>query len=279
MADSNTTTDPKFVPSADSLAIVGIKVGQIRTDDALIEFVHGLAETRSLTDAQEAVAVYTARKRGHEFDWILTNLGLLQATAQRREIEGMAILRLQEVTRTVAAIRTGELGIKVVDEITSKIINLDAEGTDERIIELETLAAAKRIKQTYVTADKKELSDDAVANLIRQAKDTVVAKVEPLTAATLVQAVPSFSESHGVQRKVTKRTPEPSVSGPMTLEFHLRAALKDMRALVDAADGAPYVPTTQDFKALFDLVTYLDLSLDMSPDMVAALEIAEKAGL
>ena len=278
MADSN-TTDPKFVPAASSLTVVGMKVGDIRTDDALIAFVHGLAEQRTLTDAQEAVAVYTARKRGHEFDWILTNLGLSQATAQRREIEGMGILRLQDVTRTVAAIRTGELGIKVVDEITSRPISLDADGTDERIIALETLAVGKRIKATYVTADKKDLSDEAVAGLLRQAQSTVEAKVEPLTAATLLQAVPSFSEDHGVIRKVQKRTPEPSVSGPMTLEFHLRAALKDMRALVDAADGAPYVPTTQDFKALFDLVTYLDLSLDMSPDMVAALEIAEKAGL
>lgn len=275
----NTTTDPKFVPAASSLEVVGMKVSQIRTDDALIAFVHGLAETRTLTDAQEAVAVYVARKRGHEFDWILTNLGIEERTAKRREIEGMAILRIGEITRTVSAIRTGELGIKAVDEITSVPCSLSDDGTDERILALETMAAAKRIKANYVTADKKELSDETVANMVRQAKDIVAAKVEPLTAATLVAAVPVISEDHGAERKVTKRAAQTdSASGPMGLEFHLRAALRDMKKLAEAAEAA-YVPTTQDYKALFDLVTYLDLSLDMSPELVHALEVAEKAGL
>lgn len=272
------TTDPKFVPAAASLEVVGMKVGQIRTDDALIAFVQDLAQTRTLTDAQEAVAVYVARKRGHEFDWILTNLGIEERTAKRREIEGMAILRVQEITRTVSAIRTGELGIKVVDEITSKVLSYDAHGTDERIIALETMAAAKAIKSRYQTPDKKELSDDTVAAIVRQAADVVTAKVEPLTAATLVAAVPVISEDHGVERKVAKREPQTSASGPMGLEFHLRAALRDMKKLAEAAE-APYAPTTQDYKALFDLVTFLDLALDMSEDMARALEVAEKAGL
>lgn len=274
----NTTTDPKFIPAAASLEVVGMKVGQIRTDDALIEFVHTLATTRTLTDAQEAVAVYVARKRGHEFDWILTNLGIEERTAKRREIEGMAILRVQEITRTVSAIRTGELGIKAVDEITSAILSYNADGVDERIVALETLAAAKKIKATYVTADKKELTDEQVASMVRQAHDIVVSKVEPLTAATLVAAVPVISEEHGAEKKITKRTPQTPASGPMGLEYHLRLALRDMKKLADAAE-APYVPTTQDYKALFDLVTFLDLSLDMSDDMVRALEVAEKAGL
>ena len=270
--------DPKFTPAAASLAVVDMKVTQIRTDEALIEFVRSLAETRELTDAQEAVAVYTARKRGHEFDWILSNLGLKQDTAARREIEGMAILRLSEVTRTVAAIRVGGLGIKVVDEITSKPITLNADGVDQRIIDLEIMAAGKKVAASYMTEAKKPLNDEQVAAVVQQAIKTVEAKVEPLNAASIVAAVPSFSETVGLTRKATPRTPSTSNTGPMGLEFHIKAALRDIDALEKAAEE-PYVLTTHDYKALFDLVTRFGLVLEPTEDLARALEVAEKAGL
>ena len=270
--------DPKFTPAASSLAVVQMKVGDIRTDDALIEFVTRLAETRELTDAQEAVAVYTARKRGHEFDWILSNLGLKQDTAARREIEGMAILRLQEVTRCVTAIRVGSLGIKVVDEITSKPITLNDDGVDERIVALEIMAAGKKVQASYVTEGKKPLTDDQVAAVVEQAVKTVASKVEPLNAASIVAAVPSFSEQVGLERKVAPRTPQTSNAGPMGLEFHLKAAMRDIAALEKAAEE-PYVLTVHDYKALFDLVTRFGLSLEPTEDLAKALETAEKAGL
>jgi hypothetical protein len=270
--------DPKFTPAAASLAVVDMKVTQIRTDEALIEFVRSLAETRELTDAQEAVAVYTARKRGHEFDWILSNLGLKQDTAARREIEGMAILRLSEVTRTVAAIRVGSLGVKVVDEITSKPISLTADGVDQRIIDLEIMAAGKKVASSYMTEGKKPLNDEQVAAVVKQAIKTVEAKVEPLNAASIVAAVPSFSETVGLTRKETPRTPSTSNTGPMGLEFHIKAALRDIAALEKAAEE-PYVLTTHDYKALFDLVTRFGLVLEPTEDLARALEVAEKAGL
>ena len=270
--------DPKFTPAAASLAVVNIKVGDIRSDEALIEFVGHLQETRVLTDAQEAVAVYTARKRGHEFDWILSNLKISESTAKRREIEGMAILRVGEVTRTVAAIRTGTLGIKVVDDITAKPKSLTDDGVDARIVEMEIMAAGKAVQATYMTPDKKPLTDTQVAAVVQQAIKTVADKVEPLNAASIVSAVPSFSETVGLTKKVTPRTPGGSNQGPMGLEFHLRAALKDVEALEKAAEE-PYVLTTHDYKALFDLVTRFGLTLEPTEDLARALDIAEKAGM
>ena len=262
MSDQN-TTDPKFTPAAASLSIVGIKVSQIKTDDGLIGFVHDLAQTRSLTDAQEAVAVYVARKRGHDYDWILTNLRIDERTAQRREVEGMGIIRLQEITRTVSAIRTGNLGIKVVDEITSKIISLTDDGTDERVIELEVMAAAKQIKKTFVTSDGKPLTDEAVADIVSTATTTVKNKVEPVTARNMVRAVPAFSEEVGIKPKpATPRSAQTTASGPQGLEFHFKAALSDAKAIVEASDGEEYVITPADAKALLQLLEYLGVDAD-----------------
>ncbi len=271
-------TDPKYTPAAASLAVVDIKVGQIKTDEALIEFVGHLQETRALTDAQEAAAVYTARKRGHEFDWILSNLKISESTAKRREIEGMAILRLSEITRTVAAIRVGTLGIKVVDEITSKPKSLTEDDVDARIVELEIMAAGKAVQASYMSPDTKPLTYKQVADVVNYAIQVVADKVEPLNANSIVNAVPSFSESVGLTKKVTSRTPGGQNQGPMGLEFHLRAALKDVEALEKAAEE-PYVLTTHDYKALFDLVTRFGLTLEPTEDLARALDIAEKAGM
>lgn len=256
---SDITTDPKFVPAASSLSIVGIKVSEIKTDDALKDFVQGLGRTRSLTDAQEAVAIYVARKRGHDFEWILTELGIDERTAKRREVEGMAIIRLQEITRCVSAIRTGGLGIKVVDEITAKPITLVGEdNVDGRIVELETLAAAKDIQRNFKSEDGKDLSDDAVAQIVRQATDTVVAKVEPMTARNIVRAVPSIAEQHGIKPKPkATRSAQTNTDGPFGLEHHFKAALKDAKALVEAADGEAYTVTPADARALVELLTFL----------------------
>ena len=260
---SDSTTDPKFVPAAASLQVVNIRVSDIKTDAALIEFVQGLGKTRSLTDAQEAVAIYVARKRGHDFDWILTSLGIDERTAKRREVEGMAIIRVGEITRVVSAIRTGGLGINVVDEITARPLSLASDGTDQRIIDLETLAAGKEIQRSFQTSDGKSLSEEQVAAIVRQAEDTVVAKVEPMTARNIVRAVPSIAEQHGVTAKPKQsRSPQEPKAGPFGLEHHFKAALADARALVAAVDGEPYVITPADARALLDLLEFLGIDAD-----------------
>jgi len=270
----NITTDPKFVPSAASLEVVGIKVSQIKTDAALVEFVKGLAETRQLTDAQEAVAVYTARKRGHEYAWCLTELGIEEHTAKRREVEGMAILRLGEITRTVSAIRTGELGVKVVDEITSKAVPVE-----DRIDLLNEAAFGRYLQRTFKVEGKDEIPTEVLAAALTQAKATVEAKVEPMNAGTLKGAVPSFSEDLGLVKKEQKRTPQVNESGPMGLEFNLKKALSDIRKIEEATNGAPYVPTTQDYAALFALCDYLAVMIEMPQDVMDAILALEAADL
>lgn len=278
-----TVADPKFVPAAASLGKVGMKVADIRTDDALIAFVLKGQESRALSEAQEAVAVYTARKRGHEFDWILQHLHISKDTAERREIEGMALLRLQvdepEVPRVQSAIRTGRLGIKVVDDITAKSYTQDDTGVDNRLLDLEILSAGKKIKDKFVMADKGlALTDKQAADIVAHARKVVVDKVEPMNAANIVQAVPNFSEEIGLKVKETKRSTSGGTSdGPQTIEFHIRAALKDVDALEKAAKQA-YDLTPHDYKAIFDLCQRFGLTLEPTEALVTALETLEKAG-
>jgi hypothetical protein len=274
--------DPKFVPAAASLSKVGMKVGDIRTDEALIAFVLKGQENRALSEAQEAVAVYTARKRGHEFDWIMSNLKISKDVAERREIEGMALLRLQvdeaEVPRVQSAIRTGRLGIKVVDDITAKSYTVTDGGVDARLEDLEILSAGKRIKDKYVLADKgMAISDKQAADIVKHARTVVEQKVEPVSASSILQAVPNFSEEVGLKVKEGKRTTSGSKNdGPHALEFHLKAAMKDIAALEKAADQK-YELTAHDYKALFDLCSMFDLVIEPTEAMVKALETLEKA--
>ncbi len=277
-----TVADPKFVPAAASLSKVGMKVADIRTDDALVAFVLKGQENRALSEAQEAVAVYTARKRGHEFDWIMSNLHITKDVAERREIEGMALLRLQvdehEVPRVQSAIRTGRLGIKVVDDITAKSYTQTDNGVDARLEDLEILSAGKRIKDKYVLADRGlAISDKQAADIVATARKVVADKVEPVSAATILAAVPNFSEEVGLKVKEGKRSGGGGTkSGPQTVEFHIKAALKDVEALEKAAEQA-YELTPHDYKALFDLCSKFGLVIEPTESMVKALEALEKA--
>jgi hypothetical protein len=278
MSMVQTTADPKFVPAAASLKVVDMKVSDIRTDADLVAFVGTLHETEALTQARYAVAVFTARKRGWEFADLCAKFKVETTKAKELEKEGMAILRLQEITRTVRAIRTGDLGYKVIDEITSKPLTLTEDDVDQRIIDLELLGSGKAISKKYVLAGGKAMSDDQVAAVVQQAITQVGKNVEPLNAATIVKAVTAFSEEVGLEVKKEPRKPGEQKTGPMGLEFHLKAALKDVAALEKAAEE-PYVLTTHDYKALFDLVSFFGLSLEPTEEMVKALDVAEKAGL
>jgi hypothetical protein len=278
-----TVADPKFVPAAASLSKVGMKVSDIRTDDALVAFVLKGQENRALSEAQEAVAVYTARKRGHEFDWIISNLHIQKDTAERREIEGMALLRLQvsehEVPRVQSAIRSGRLGIKVVDDITAQSYTQTDNGVDTRLEKLEILSGTKKIQEKYVLADKGQaISDKQAAEIVAHARKVVEAKVEPVSAASILAAIPNFSEEVGLKVRDPKRAAGQQKTGPMGLEFHLKAALKDIAALEKAAEE-PYVLTTHDYKALFDVVSRFGLALEPTEALIHALDVAEKAGL
>lgn len=254
-----TTSDPKFVPSAALLSVIDTKVSEVKTDEALKEFAHRIKGDRQMADAKEAVAVYIARKRGHDFEWVLTELGIDERTAQRREVEGMAILRLQEITRCVSAIRTGSLGIKAVDDITAEQASFTEDGVDERIIKLEVLAASKVIKSTYQPAKGDgPLTDEKVAEIVSAATDKVTSKVEPMTARNIVRAVPTVTEEQGVS--VKKRVAQPKTdNGPLGLEAHFKAALADVKRLEQASDGEQYVITPADAKALLDLLTHLGI--------------------
>lgn len=279
MSNAPSNSDPKFTPAASSLGKIGMKVGDIKTDEALIAFVARGQKSRQLSEAQEAVAVYVARKRGHEFPWITANLGLSESTAKRREIEGMAILRLHvdeaDLLRTVNAIRTAGLGLKVVDEITSEHCTLNDDNQDERMLKLEDVAAAAVIKAKYTASEGSDqpLSDTKAAEVVAAAKQVVTRQVQPINTSNIVAAAAHAADEAKVSVRKTKRTPQPPVtSGPSGLNVHLTAAMKDMDRMEEAADGEAYWLTPQDWAALFLLLGRFDLALEPTEAVIAAME-------
>lgn len=268
MSDAPSNSDPKFTPAASSLGKIGMKVGDIKTDDALIAFVARGQQSRQMSEAQEAVAVYVARKRGHDFTWIATNLGLKKETAGRREIEGMAILRLHideaNILRTVNAIRVGELGIKVVDEITSRPCTLDDDEIDERMYALEDMAAAGQIRKKYTSSEgsDQKLTEKKAAEVLAAAKAVVTRQVQPMNTSNLISAAAYTAEDAGISVRVAKRTPTPPVkAGPQLLEVTIKQALDDvLRMEKDAKE--PYDITKEDYAVLTLLLAHFDLTLE-----------------
>lgn len=246
-------TDPKFCPPAAALKIVGLAVADIKTDDAIFALFKNNVETAEHAENQNSVAVYILVQRGWKYEDLVSKLGQSESTLKRKMVEGMAILRTGEVTRTTAAVRQGGLSKQAVDDLTKGV-------TDKgmKIVALEQAALEAAIKSRY-TNDKGEAVDmskirtDVLHSRLAQ---TVENDAVPVTAATLIQYIPTLTEELGL--KVKQRSTEPDGgTGPQGMEFHLKACLKDIKALEEANDGLEYEPTTQDVAALLDLLIHI----------------------
>ena len=241
------------------------------TDEQLIALIVVGQESRALSEYQEAVAIYTAIQRGHDYEWVLKNTGIPERTARRRFIEGMAIVRTGDAVDAVTSVRVGELTESQVDEVTK---GRTAPAT--KLEALRALAFGTHIMAAWQVKDGDKVSKVESAK-IREAfvaaTEAVVASEEPVTARTLTKAIASVGKEMGITKKAAKRKADPkNESGPFGVEYHMKAALADIVALEEANDGETYVPTVQDIKALFDLATRLGLSLDLEPNTAAALD-------
>lgn len=255
--------DPKFTPRAAALAVVGLKVADLRTDEALFDTIRTTIANTQHMEAQQAVACYVAFMRGMDYDAIVGHTGLVRSTCQIRVIEGMAILRTQEITRTVSAIRAGSLSKSVVDAAT-----LTGE-PEAMIVALEAAALAVHVKAKYVMADGGEVDIDDYAALVSQVTEVLEQASTPVTTHSMQRALPALTESLGITRKQDKRAPQVNTDGPFGIEYHVNALLADV-AKIEAAADASYEPTPADMQALLRLAERFDL-FDLSADDIDTL--------
>lgn len=262
----STTTDPKFTPSNEALAVVGLAVSRIKTDNEIFKFLAEADEKIDALDSQKSVAIYILKQRGWKNSAIAQRTNYAERTVVRKYIEGMAIMRTQETTRTVAAVRAADLTEKTVDECTK-----GTGDSESKINKLEAAAVRKEVTSKFQTEGGQEVDSVTVDRVIEQTAAIVAAQAEPATAGTFIDAIPQVTEDLGLV--VKKRTPDQDggQSTPQTVEFHLKAALKDAKAIADAAN-MDYVPTPADVKALLRLAQYLGLDLMLEPEVAAAVE-------
>lgn len=270
VADAN----PEFIPSQRALSVVGLTREAVSTDEQIVTLVQQNDRNIEVADYQNSVLVYILIARGHGYDWVLKTLGIPERTAVRRKIEGMAILRTTETRRTVAAIRKAGLSDKVVDGCTT-----GTGSRDSKIAALEKAAFVQTVQKNYQPAKgaaDSPITESVLSKALDEAVKVVAANEQPLSAVTMIEAVPHLVESLGLKPKVQSRSPQEGDAAPKGLEFHMKAALKDLKAIVAANDDQPYVPTPQDMKALMDLCTFLDITLDVTPEVAAAVEALAK---
>jgi hypothetical protein len=259
------TINTKFVPSASVLAAVGLKVGDVRTDDAIYALIATNRKAQSLAENQISVAVYILAQRGHAFEDIANKTGYSVAQAKRFKVEGSAILRTGEVERTVSAIRTGVLSQAIVDEIT-----IGTGTQDQKIEALETAGLAGHIKSKYQREDGKKIEALDFKAITAQARQTCEDSAVPATGQKMALMLPHLTEQLGLKVK-SRESDSDGGTGPQSIEFHLKAALKDAKAIAGAADEA-YVPTPHDLAALFTLCEYLEVPIMLDADVVAAVD-------
>lgn len=277
----DTKTDPKFVPPAAALKVVGLTVAQVKTDEDLLSLIdHNSGQIRLLDD-QIAVAVYIFQQRGWTYEMLIPKTGMSERTLKSKAVEGMAILRTKEVTRTVAAIRSGGLSKAAVDKITST-----TKSTEEKVHALEE-AAIQSALSTYVTEDNKPATETAKVDVLHSRLMQVLEdQAKPLTAHNMISAIPQLSEETGYKVKEQKRAPhgQDKTDAPLALEPNLKRTLADMVAIEKAA-GEQYVPTPQDMAALLALVDAVSircgggLELMLDEDTESAIKALVETGL
>ena len=259
----STTHDPKFVPSNEALQVVGLSQNKIKTDKAIFDMLAHADEQIDTLESQKSVGIYILKQRGYSNAKIAQRTNYAERTVVRKYIEGMAVLRTGETTRTIAAVRAADLTEKTVQECTGD--------SESKIQLLERAAMTKEVQAKYLTESGKLPDKSTIDRVIDAVVQVVAAQSEPATAGTFIDAIPQVTEEVGL--KVKERTPDPDggKKSPMTVEFHLKAALKDAKALADAAE-MDYVATPADVKALMQLCTYLNLELLIEPSVAKAVE-------
>lgn len=259
------TINTKFVPSASVLATVGLKVGSVRSDESIYELIATNRAAQSMAENQISVAIYILTQRGHAYEEIAAKTGYSVIAVKRFKVEGSAILRTGEVERTVSAVRTGTLSQAIVDEITI------GTGTQEQKVEaLETAGLAGHIKSKYQREDGKKIEALDFKAITAQAREACENAAVPATGQKMALMLPHLTEELGLKVK-SRETDSDGGTGPQALEFHLKAALKDVKAIANAADEA-YVPTANDLAALFSLCEFLDIPLMLDADVMAAVD-------
>jgi hypothetical protein len=262
----STTHDPKFIPSDAALAIVGLSKSKVQSDNAIFNFLREADEKIDSLDSQKSVAIYILKQRGWSNAKIAQRTNYAERTIVRKYIEGMAVLRTGETTRTIAAVRAADLTEKTVQECTK-----GTSDSESKIQLLERAALTKEVQAKFQT-NSGGIPDKSVIDQVIDATAAVVAaQSEPATAGTFIDAIPQVTEDLGLTVKERKTTPDGGAKTPQTVEFHLKAALKDANAIADAAK-ADYVPSPADVKALLALCTFLGLDLELTPEVAAAVE-------
>ena len=261
----STTHDPKFLPSSEALAVVGLAKSHLQTDNAIFKFLQEADEKIDTLDSQKSVAIYVLKQRGWSNANIAKRTNYAERTIVRKYIEGMAVLRTGETTRTVAAVRSADLTEKTVQECTK-----GTGDSESKIQALERAALTKEVQAKFTTESGKVPDKVVIDRVIDATAKVVAAQSEPATAGTFIEAIPQVTEELGLV--VKKRTPDnDGGTAPQGVEFHLKAALKDAQAIAKAADQ-DYVPTPQDVAALLRLCQYLGLDLALEPEVAQAVE-------
>jgi hypothetical protein len=239
----------------------------IQTDAAIVALIQENDRVSALADAQNSVLVYVLTARGHGYEWILKTLGIPERTAIRRKIEGMAILRTGNSTTVIEAVRFSALSDKVVDACTQ-----GAGSKAQKVAALVEASFGQATQKGFKPEKGDEIESPVLHDILKAAHAVVAANEEPVTVKNLFDAVPHVAEKFALKPKEQKRSPQDGDAAPKGLEFHAKAALSDIKKIVAANDDQAYVPTPQDMKALLDLCTYLDITLDLAPEVAAAVE-------
>ena len=255
---SDITTDPKFVPSTEALHVVGLSANVFRNNDTALKFIEDSLTAIDTKDFQISVVVYVLRERGVTNEILAPRFGWSERTITRKYTEGMAILRTQETTRTVAAVRKASLSQTLVDTLTQGLGD-----SETKMSALEEAAVGKSVQDAFVSTTGKEPTEGQIADVIRLTKEVVVKNAQPETAYSLVNAIPSISETVGlVAKKKTRKPGDAGDSGPYGLEFHFKAALKDAQQIVKDSEGDAYVITPEDATALLALLAYVGVNAE-----------------
>lgn len=264
------TTDPKFTPPTEALATVGLTKTQLKTNDSIFQLITSVKDDIDLHENQISVLITTLVLRGFTTEDLVKRTGYSSRTITRKNIEGTAILRTQEVTRTTAAIRSVSM--------SSKAMELATRGgdADTKIAALELAAIDRTLASGFQTSDEKAISPEASASILLATRQAVLNDALPNVVTNMIDYIPLMADQFGIKAKIKtpdKRDPNPDggASSAMALDYHLKRALKDVRALEDAAEEA-YVPTPQDYYHLLQLCDHLNIMVDLEPHVIAAIE-------
>ena len=245
-------TEKIYAPSDAKLAKFALDPKAIATDDSTIAMIRSEVASGEMSEARACLGLMILKQRGMQAQKIAERTGIKHSALTERITIGLALARTGDLS-VIQIVRLGKLSQSEVEKTTKS-----HRSENGKLGALRDLAFRKQAsKKIADTMSLPELDEIYTATV-----EFCEENEEPTGLDYVLENVAFVASGLGYQLKsVGRSTDGPAVDvGPMGIEYHMKKALKDCRAIMADTPAAVWELTADDILAILRLLEYVGIT-------------------